>query len=890
MTDALRAVLSGTGLPLVPRLEEISAALERRRLAVVRADPGSGKSTLIPLALMEAAAGTRGRVLMLEPRRVAAVSVASRMAELLGESVGERVGYAVRLERRVSRSTRVEVVTEGLLVRRLLADPGLEGVSAVVFDEFHERSIHTDLALALCLDLRRLRDDLSLLVMSATMDAERVSSFLAAADAKGAGDAGTSPGASSGVRETAVPVIDCPLRPYPVAVDYRPLSGRRRLGEEAAEAALRVLSERGGIGAAGGEDDSALGDLLMFLPGRREIEDAASFLRRALAESGDPSVDVRVLHGSLPLSEQREVLKPRSVLPPPKRRRVVLATNIAETSLTVPGVSVVLDSGMVKTQRFHVPTGLDRLVLERASERSCDQRTGRAGRLGPGRCVRLWAPSDARPRETESEILRSDAASLVLDCALWGVRNPADLDWLDPPSSASWESSCGLLRALAALDDSGAPTSRGERMSGLGVHPRLAAIVLEGREKGTRSLACAAAALLSDRDGSGIRDDADIRRRLSLLRGADREAASTPGFASWRSRVADLAADLSSRLGEEARRERFRFDWSVEAESSVGVLLSAGFPDRIARRQESASFRFPSGREVRVDGPLSREEWLVIVDAEAGERTGIARLAAPVDREEAERALLREYPAARVGEWTIEWSDLVPRAKLVRKAGRLLLDETRGRAPPAVLAEAFADLLSRGGLRVLPWGDGAGSPAHFLLRARFWAGAVGRKVLAEKLSDEALTADAAQWLGPYLRTDGKAGANLVDESSLLDALRARIGWEDAQRIDREAPERFETPAGTKRQLSYAADSVALEVRIQEVFGFDRTPLVAGVPVLLKLLSPAERPLQTTADLAGFWRNTYAEVRKEMRGRYPRHYWPEDPLVAEPTSRPKPRGT
>ncbi|MFA6505097.1 MAG: ATP-dependent helicase HrpB [Treponemataceae bacterium] len=880
MTPSIRAVVNGTDLPLVPRLEEIVSALADRRLAVVRADPGSGKSTLLPLALLDADFCSEGRVLMLEPRRVAAVSVAVRMADLLSEAVGERVGYSVRLERRVGKNTRVEVVTEGLLVRRLLADPALEGVAVVIFDEFHERSIHTDLALALCLDLRRLRPELALLVMSATMDGERVSTFLAGADTEASGNT------------VPVPLIDCPGRPYPVSVEYRPLPGKRWLGTETADAVLRYFVESGTnlSGGSGGGTTGNFGDALVFLPGRREIDDAASSLRGALSVSGDTSVEVRILHGSMPLSEQRDLLRPRAAAADTKKRRVVFATNIAETSLTVPGVTTVIDAGMVKTQRFHISTGLDRLVLERASERACDQRTGRAGRLGPGRCIRLWDPIDARPRETEAEILRSDVASLVLDCSLWGVRKQADLFWLDPPSTSSWESSCELLRGLGALDESGSPTSRGERMSRLGVHPRLAAIALEGQKEGEGALAFAAAAILSDRDGSGIRDDADIRRRLSLLRGGDRSESSAAGFASWRSRVADLASDLSSRLGEKDSGEGFRFLWNAEAEGSVGLLLLAGFPDRVARRQEALTFRFPSGREVRVDGTLKGEEWLVIVDAEAGERTGIARLAAPIGREDAERILVQTYPEAESGEWRIEWEGLVPRAKLVRRAGRLSLGERRAPAPSDVLAASFAELLVKGGLAVLPWGEGAGSPLNFRSRSLFWAKAVGKKEFTNKLSDSSLIGDAPLWLGPFLRADGKAGASVIDSSSLLDALRALIGWEYATRIDKEAPERLETPAGTKRLLRYSEDSVALEVRIQEVFGLDRTPRVAGIPVLLRLLSPAERPLQTTDDLAGFWRNTYAEVRKEMRGRYPRHYWPEDPLVAEPTARPKPRGT
>jgi len=862
------AALSRTGLPLVPKLPDVVSALSGRRLAVLRADPGSGKSTLVPLALMEAPAFADGRILMLEPRRVAAVSVAARMAELLGEEVGGRVGYSVRLERRASRNTRVEVLTEGLLVKRILADPGLEGVGAVLFDEFHERSIHSDLALALCLDLRRLRGDLSILLMSATMDGVRAADFLRVSDAAASG------------RDEPVPLVDCPGRPYPVAVEHRPLPRKRRTGEESAEAVYALL----------GEGSGDAGDILVFLPGRREIEEAAAALKRLLAAAGGGDVEVRVLHGSLSLGEQRAALRPRE-----RGRRVVLATNIAETSLTVPGVSIVVDAGLVKTQRFHLASGLDRLVLENSSERSSDQRAGRAGRLRPGRCVRLWPAGEARPRDTESEILRADAAPLVLDCALWGARRPEDLFWLDPPGPASWNAAAELLRGLGALSPDGAPTDRGKRMAALGVHPRLAAVVLAGEAAGQASLAVAAAAVRSDRAGAGIRDDAAVRRRRAVLRGAERpEREGLPG----RGRTAELAADLCARLGRRLPSGGRPCDWAPADEASVGILLLAGFPDRAARRQDSPSadgtsravFRFPSGREARVEGPLEGEEWLVAVDAEAGDRAGTIRLAAPVRAEDAERALAAAYPESRADEWAVDWEGLKPRSRAVRRAGRLVLRERRGRAPAELVAAAFGKRLAAEGLGLLPWDGEGGDPRSFLERARFWARARGNAVLAAALEDAGLLESAAAWLLPSAAVDGRSAETVLTAAELLSALKALVGWETAALVEKEAPERLETPAGTRRRLCYEGGSVALEARIQELFGLARTPLVAGVPILLRLLSPAERPLQTTADLESFWKNTYPEVRKEMRGRYPRHYWPEDPLVAEPTSRPKPRGS
>ena len=686
----IRTAIAATGLPLVPHLDRVVAALSDRRLAVLRAEAGSGKSTLVPLALAASSAFAGGRIVMLEPRRLAAVGVASRMAELLGEEAGDTVGYSVRLERRCSGRTRVEVVTEGLLTRRLLSDPAQGGVSVLIFDEFHERSIHADLALALALDLRRLRSDLAVLVMSATLDAERISSFLEETE---------------GAR---VPLIECPVRPFPVEIVHRPLAGRQRLGDEVAAAVVAEI-----------EDGEGEGDALVFLPGRREIEDAASALGRS-GRVGE--LEVLKLHGSLPLAEQRRVVAPRQNPPrqnaprpdgpaqgrSARKRRVILSTNIAETSLTVNGVTLVVDSGFVRLQRYHLSSAMDRLSLETASLRSADQRSGRAGRLAPGRCVRLWAERSPRPADTESEILRVDLSSLVLDCALWGVRDRLSLPWLEPPPESAWLAAVELLRSLGALDGSGGPTKRGERMAAFGLHPRLAALVLAGEERGQLRLACAAAAALSDRDGSLIRDDADFRRRLAVLR-SDRNEEGGAGAAAWRERVRTMARDLMDRSGG-----RDGGPWSAEDEADIGSLLAAGFPDRICRRQESLVFRFPSGREARVDGPLSREEWLVACEADAGERLGVVRLCAPVGRDDA-AAALRPLVAATA---TVEWTGLVPRAVRETRAGRLLLSAERAKVDRGGLGPALAALLGERGLGVLPW-EGEGGPRSLLERIRF---------------------------------------------------------------------------------------------------------------------------------------------------------------------------
>lgn len=929
--SAVLDALDASALPLVPMLGEIEAALARRGLAVLVAEPGSGKSTLVPLRLAAGSVLPAGKILVLEPRRVAAASVATRAAEYSGGPCGGAVGYRVRLESRTSRATVVEYLTEGMLTRRLQADPALAGVSVVVFDEFHERSAAADLALALALDARALGASFAILVMSATMDAQAVAAFLA--DSAG-----------------PVPVLDCPGAVFPVDTRYRPVPGRGRVGPELVAALPAILSE-------------TQGDVLAFLPGAGEIADATSAAGRELARFG---VEVRPLHGSLPLALQREVLVPRAAGAP---RRVILATNVAETSLTVPGVRVVVDAGLVRLLRYQERSGMDRLSLEAASQRSCDQRRGRAGRTAPGSCYRLWSPDNPRPRDTEPELLRTELSEVLLDCALWGVRDLGSLRFLDPPRRESWAAAAELLRELGALDAEGGPTERGAALARLGVHPRLGVVVLQGARSGRGDLACAAAAFLSDRDASGLRDEADLSLRLELLRrgsqGANRYGAAAgdgPGRAdgarsgsqdggawgpsaweedirrgfragrdssveAWRRRTFSLAQDLRSRLlgldhgeksrgtsgaalrgpgaeegwasggstapaGAHAATGQRGLSWSADDEAELGPLVAPGYPDRVAKLQDSGRFRFPSGREARLDGALAREEWIVAPEVDAGERLGRVRLASPLAAADAEAALGSRLVVERV----LEWSGLVPRAVELRVAGRLALSRRRVAAEAGEVGESLARRVAAEGLSILPWDDSGGEPLRRLQRIRFYlaaqgggSGGPGAADLGAAefgaFSDAALVAEAASWLGPFLSVSGPA----LDGPSLSAALDYRLGAA-AGRLDSLVPERLETPAGTKRRVDYASGEPVLEGRIQEFFGMADTPRILGAPAVLRLLSPAERPIQITRDLASFWSTTYAEVRKELRGRYPRHYWPEDPLQAEPTSRPKRRGT
>ena len=835
---------TATGLPLVPHLGAICDALDRKGSVVLRADPGSGKSTLVPLALLDRFGG---KIVMLEPRRAAVLGIAHRMAELSGESVGGRVGYAVRLERKVSSRTRIEVVTEGLLVRRLQENPSMfDGNAAgwtVVFDEFHERSVHTDLALAFTLDLIRMGAKVRLVIMSATMDAGRVAGMIAGcmdADAKD------------------TPVIECPGRVFPVDISHSPLPRRGALGRECAVALADILAaEPPGADA---------GDILVFLPGRREIADCAGCLR----ERGfDRNFNIETLHGSLPLEKQRRIIAPE------KRagRTVILSTNVAETGLTIPGISLVVDSGYARIQRFHIPSGMNRLSLERISESSAGQRAGRAGRLGPGRCIRLWA-GETGPAETAPEIRRTDISGAVLECLLWGAAKIDDLPWPDSPGRAAWESALELLGELGAVETFGAdsaervrPTETGRQMAGLGLEPRLARLCVAGRDLGKAALACTAAAVLSGRDGEADRSP-DFSDRLSALR---REPNSR-----WAGQVRENAADLLRRLGVSGFAP-----WNAGDEADIGDLVAVAFPDRVAKRREfdnfgdsdEGIFRFPSGREARCGTPLAGVEWLCALEVDSGERTGYIRLAVPVSGETALAALGKRIFVEK----TVEWNGLAPRLTETKKAGRIPLGEKHRPCRREELLPFLSAMLREKGLSVLPWDENRGSPARLLERIRFYVsrGDTG----GGEWDDESLAATAPEWLGPYVWGGNDSGRGpIVSAGSLCDALAARLGWDEKRRMDGLVPEGFALPSGRKRPLDYSSGEPVVRLRLQDAFGVSGPRAVMGVPIVFHLLSPADRPVQITRDLDGFWTGSYPEVRKEMRGRYPRHNWPEKPTM------------
>lgn len=822
---------AATGLPLAPFLSRIDEALERRRLCVLTAEPGAGKSTLVPAHLLDRPWLAGRKIRMLEPRRLAAAAVAARISELLGEPLGRRAGYRVRASSRVGPETRLEVVTEALIARALEADPLLADTGLVILDEFHERSIHADLALALLLETRRARPDLALLLMSATLDADRVAAFIAGDDPAG-----------------PAPVIACPGWVFPVETSYHPLAGGARWEEAFADLVAGLLPQ-------------ADGDVLAFLPGVREIERVAARLA-ASPLAGGP--EVLPIHGSLPLERQQAVLRPPG---PGARRRVVLATSIAETSLTVPGIRLVVDAGWERTAELHHATGLKRLVTTRVSVSSADQRRGRAGRLSAGRCVRAWKESEPLPDRPAPEILRADLSALVLECALWGAREAGALRWLDPPPPASWAAARELDRMLGLLDDDGRPTDAGRSAAALGLAPRLAVLVLEGERIGAVSEAAEAAAILEERDGSGLGRDPDFAARIERLRAGG----GSPG---WRGAVKQETRRILSRVGASASGPERCID-----PRTLALLLGRAFPDRIARRERDGTYRFVTGRAARLPDGAMGPGWLVAPDADAGETTGSIRLAAELDASDAERLLA---PMAREST-DVRWSGLAPKGVRVRTAGRLALAESpwRGADFAGAAAASLLERLRREGIGILPWDDRS---RGILARIRFLAahrgaaaGGVARSTPRtadgrESLDNAALIRCAADWLLPRLDF---SGGPVIDGGGLARALSSLASVRRAD-LDRLVPCSIELPTGSRRHIDYVTGVPVVEARIQEVFGMRAGPVICGVPLVFRLLSPAMRPLQVTDDLAGFWRSSYADVRREMRGRYPRHHWPEDP--------------
>ena len=860
-----------SGLPIDEAIPELTRALASNHSVVLQAPPGAGKSTVVPLALLEQPWMAGKRLLMLEPRRLAARAVAHRMAQTLKQSVGATVGYRMRMDTRVSRDTRIEVVTEGVLTRMLQTDPSLDGVAIVIFDEFHERSLQADLGLALALDARvNLTPDLRFLVMSATLDGEGVARLL--------GDA---------------PIVTALGRMFPVESRFvgkgSPLlppavfvPGQQEFPEEVvARTVVRALREEHG-------------DVLVFLPGAREIRRVQSLLQAAGIDS---SVRVFPLFGELSGDDQEAALMPAAQ----GTRKVVLATNIAETSLTIQGVRIIVDSGLVRRSLFDPATGMSRLETQRISRASAEQRQGRAGRVEPGVCYRVWSEGSQRSLApfTPPEIVEADLAPLALELASWGARDASELRWLDPPPAAMLASARNLLLRLGALDGSGRITRHGGQMARLSVHPRLAHMLLRAFDLGCLPLAADLAALLSERDllrAVGGSRDADIRSRLELVRGEGfAQGADRAGLQRARRTAKELVQQVRAVAGGDAREGH---GGSAEA----GLLLAFAYPDRVGRRRagtDGARYTLANGRGAHFADVqnLGKQEFIVAVDLDDRERDARILLAAPLSRDEIEEHLSERFERADSVEWNSR--EQVVLARRVVRLDAITLEERPLQDVPAEAARAaMLQGVRELGIDVLPWTrDARDLQARMefvrLLEERDRMPEGPAPVAAHTassddaawpaVSDAVLAETTDVWLAPWL--DGVTRRDHLARLSLPEILRALLPWEKQRRLDELAPTHLQVPSGSNIRIDYLDESApAVSVKLQEVFGLHATPRIGGgrVPITFKLLSPAQRPVQVTRDLASFWRGSYADVRKDMRGRYPKHYWPENPLEAEAT--------
>jgi ATP-dependent helicase HrpB len=814
-------------LPIVQALPALRSALIAGSVAVLVAPPGAGKTTGVPLALLDEAWARGGKLIVLEPRRLAARAAAARMAASLGEAVGQTVGYRVRLDSRVSAVTRIEVVTEGVFTRMILDDPALEGVSGVLFDEFHERSLDADLGLAFAFDSQGvLRPDLRLLVMSATLDGARIASLL--------GDA---------------PVIESLGRMFEVETRYLGKDPRGFAEDQVIRAIRAALAgERGGV--------------LVFLPGQAEILRVA---RRLADQLGDAAVDIAPLYGALDVADQDRAVAPA----PAGRRKVVLSTAIAQTSLTLEDVRVVIDSGLARVPRWDAAAGLTRLATVRVSRAAADQRRGRAGRTAPGVCWRLWDEAETRalPAFDRPEILETDLARLVHDLARWGAPDGEGLAFLDRPPAGALAEARRLLTDLGALGETGGLTPHGRALARLPLPPRLAHMVATGARTGQARRAALIAAVITEQ-GLGGRDT-DLSHRLD---GLTRDGAP-------RARAAVAQAERWARLAEGTG-----FTRATSSSASDGALLAIAHPERVAKaRGEAGEFQLSSGRGVFLDpaDSLAREPWLAVADLGGGGARDRILLAARLDAATVKTALANRLQA---DDRLVETPSGALRSQRILRLGELVVEEGPLTDPgPEVVEAALLAEVRRRGLAILDWGEAAAA-----LRARVAFLRAADPSLPD-LSDAALLDALEDWLAPALA--GRRTLREVSPAALRDALAALIPWERQRELDRLAPARWCAPTGSSVAIDYAAEGgPRVEVRVQECFGLTAHPTVGpGIPLAMALLSPARREIQVTRDLPGFWAGSWREVRKDMRGRYPRHPWPEDPAAAPPTTRAKPRG-
>lgn len=831
-------------LPLLPVrtiIPEIRNAL-RSGSAILAAPPGSGKTTIVPLTLLEEPWLKDKKILILEPRRLATRAAATRMAALLGEPIGRTIGYQIRFDRQVSPATRIEVVTEGILTRRLQEDNELQDTGLVIFDEFHERSVHADLALALCLDLCQLREDLRILVMSATLDTGPIAELLG-----------------------KVPVVTGEGRSHPVSIDYLPQPATGRPADITTAGIRRILKEQPG-------------DILAFLPGAGEIKDVARQLKN------DPALDNAViapLYGNLSQKQQDQAITPD----PSGRRRIILSTSIAETSLTIEGIRCVVDSGWSRRPQFHPGSGLSRLATVRVAQAVAEQRAGRAGRLGPGHCLRLWTKEEhyCLAPFHPPEIVDTDLAQLALELALWGVQDPGELLWLTPPRQGGYQQARQLLCSLDAVTNNGRITAAGRQLAGLGLHPRLGHMLLKGKERGQASLACDLAALLSERDiqihGAGTAT-ADLQNRLHLLclwrqkkTSAVMEQGGDPGACS---RVDKNARIWLQRLHEQRRP----YDPDL-----AGILLAFAYPDRVARRRhgQQANYLMASGRGAMLPefDPLSISEYIVAPHLDAGSKQGRIFFAASLSLTE----LQKQHSNLFTNTTTVYWDEDTARVIAVDRLclGAIVVEEQPAqKVSPDQVTQALLTGISNMSIKCLPWDQETRQLQARINCLHSWQ----PNESWPDLSDSHLSGDLS-WLTPYLT--GISKAEQLKQLNLREIFMTMLGWTKQQQLDRLAPTTLTVASGSKIRLCYQQDEPPLlAVRIQEMFGTRETPVICAgkIPVLLHLLSPAQRPIQVTHDLAGFWQRTYPEVKKELKGRYPKHFWPDDPLTAVATRQTK----
>ena len=832
-------------LPINEALPALREALNARTAVLVEAPPGAGKSTIVPIALLQQPWLRDQKILMLEPRRIAARAVANRMSALLGEPVGRSVGFRTRLESRVSRETRIEVVTEGILMRMLQEDSSLGGVGCVIFDEFHERSLNADLGLALSLESQRnLREELRLVVMSATLDLKPLVRLLDDA-----------------------PVVSAKGRSFEVRTHYVPRRNEIHLELQVAQLVRTALREHAG-------------DVLCFLPGAAEIRRVQRNLEEAALDRG---VRVMPLYGELEGAEQDAALAPAA----PGQRKVVLATSIAETSLTIEGIHVVIDSGLRRYGEFDPATGMSRLVTGKVSQAAADQRRGRAGRLSEGDCYRLWSEGThaSLSPQTPPEILHADLAPLALELACWGAVDATSLAWLDPPPAAPLAQARELLQQLGAVDAGVRVTTHGRALQRLGMHPRLAHMLVKSQELGAARLACDLAAILSERDilraGAGARD-ADLRLRVAVLRGDSREV---PLGVTIDTRAKAQAQRSSSQWQRDVRTARD----TADPHEATGILLGWAYPDRIARaRGDGTRYLLANGRGARFGEPqaLAKSEFIVAAELDGAEREARIFLAAPIGL-----ADLEAHFADLISDTAeIHWDDRAGAvsAKRERRLGALLLESAEIRDPdPDAMQTAVLEGLKQTGIAGLPWTKELRQlQARVMLMRQY---EVAAPAPWPDLSDEALDRTLEVWASPWIV--GFTRREHFARFDLSNAVRSFITRAQEAILEREAPAHFTVPSGSHIPIDYSeGGNPTLSVRLQELFGLNQTPAVAGgkLPLLLKLLSPAGRPVQITKDLVSFWNRGYHEVKKDLKGRYPKHYWPDDPYTAQATRRARPR--